>query len=452
MILEWMAYAALCAALVGLAARCIDGVFASMHRARRGIWIIAIAISTVIPFALPLRAHKPTAAPQSVISDNSAPTAGTVSNAPSSNRTDVIVLTIWALASGAFAVILLLAHRRTTAALDQCRRTTVAGSPAFVSSDFGPAVVGVLRHRVVVPSWTLALPDEEQRLVVAHELEHARSGDPVLAFAGVCAVVVMPWNAALWWQLSRLRLAIELDCDARVVARTTGDAVAYSKLLVSVSERALATRQPVLAMSRSRSALAKRFDALLSRQTLKPRRAAALSALAMGIVASVAFVPAPHMADIVDAIRVREPVVPSVPVSLLQKSDNRATFTPPIADRPGTGIVQRQTGRATPAKSRYRMKAIGDVNSLPPVSVVPSTQRGPLDSVVVSSATLPPVVRRGGGIIMASPGGGRAGGAFRATATATPIGMPGTDSNRVIRGGRGGRAVLVPRPDTTSRN
>ena len=32
------------------------------------------------------------------------------------------------------------------------------------------------------------------------------------------AVVLMPWNLPLWWQWRRLRFAIEVDCDARVLA------------------------------------------------------------------------------------------------------------------------------------------------------------------------------------------------------------------------------------------
>src|SRR5262249_58279568 len=30
-------------------------------------------------------------------------------------------------------------------------------------------------------------------------------------------VGALPWNVALWWQRSRLRLAVEMDCDARVL-------------------------------------------------------------------------------------------------------------------------------------------------------------------------------------------------------------------------------------------
>ena len=234
------------------------------------------------------------------------------------------MLSLWAAASLVFAALLLVAHRRTTLALRRCRAGTIGGRAAFVSQDFGPAVVGLLRHHIVVPAWTLVLNEAEQELVVAHELEHARSGDPLLALAGVCAVVAMPWNVALWWQLSRLRLAIELDCDARVIARQHHDALVYTRLLLSVGERVRGARHPVLAMSRSRSALAKRFDALLRRDVIEPRRAVGLVVLAMGMLASVAFVPAPSVSEIVNLVR-PAPRAESVVVAPLRAQPARST-------------------------------------------------------------------------------------------------------------------------------
>ena len=447
MMLQWMAYAALCATLIALAAWSVDHLLAALRRPRRMLWILAIAASVLAPIALSLRPHAPSIPPQTTTrrADVAAPEPA-AAGPTASNRADIVLLASWALASGVFALVLLIAHRRTTAALAHCRETTIAGSHAFVSSDFGPAVIGVLRRHIVVPSWTLGLPDDEQRLVVAHELEHARSGDPLLALAGVCATVIMPWNPALWWQLSRLRLAIELDCDARVIARKTGDALAYSRLLVSVGERALATRQPVLAMSRSRSSLAKRFDALLERDILRPRRALALSLLAAGTVASLAFVPSPNVATVVELVRPRQPRSAAPSSVEAAKPQNQAVFRQ--QSEPVVGAVARRAPSAP--RARNRLTAIGDAKFLPPVTVVPSTRRGPLDSVVVTSAERPPLPTLRGGVIMAMPGGGGGGGGgrggFRSSASAVPI---GSDSNAVVRAGRGGRATITPRPDTT---
>jgi beta-lactamase regulating signal transducer with metallopeptidase domain len=41
----------------------------------------------------------------------------------------------------------------------------------------------------------------------------------------------------LWWQLRRLRLAVEMDCDNRVVA-TLGNPHAYGELLLKVAQAA----------------------------------------------------------------------------------------------------------------------------------------------------------------------------------------------------------------------
>ena len=445
MILQWMSYAALCAAVIALGAWSLDHLLAALRRPRRTVWIIAIGASVLVPLALSWRPHRPSVGPQPAQSAViGAPESG-AEPAPASRRADVVLLSSWALASGVFALVLLIAHRRTTAALEHCRRTTIAGSHAFVSSDFGPAVIGVFRRHIVVPSWTLGLPADEQRLVVAHELEHARSGDPLLALAGVCAAVIMPWNPALWWQLSRLRLAIELDCDARVIARKAGDAIAYSRLLVSVGERALATRQPVLAMSRSRSSLAKRFDALLKRDTVRPRRVLALSVLAAGTVASLAFVPPPDVSSVVELVRPHQPVVVASPLVEAPKPRNQLV----VRQQPES-VVGAVARRPAPGpRVRNRLTAIGSANALPPVSVVPSTHRGPLDSVVVTSAARPPLPTFRGGVIRAVPGGGGGRGGFRASASPVPI---GSDSNAVVSTGRGGRAVVIPRPDTARFN
>jgi beta-lactamase regulating signal transducer with metallopeptidase domain len=444
MILQWMAYAALCAALIALVAWSVDHLLAALRRPRRILWLAAIAASVLMPIALSLRPHMLSAGPQPAPSADVVAPDASAETTPDSNRADVVLLSAWALASGVFALVLLVAHRRTTAALAECREATIAGSSAFVSNDFGPAVIGVLRRHIVVPSWTLGLPEDEQRLVVAHELEHARSADPLLALAGVSAAVIMPWNPALWWQLSRLRLAIELDCDARVIARKAGDAIAYSRLLVAVGERALATRQPVLAMSRSRSSLARRFDALLRRDTIRPRRAIALSLLAAGTVASLAFVPSPNVSNIVELVRPRQPLIVASPSVETPKLQNQLVLRQ--QPEPTPGVVARRSS-PTPL-SRNRITAIGAANALPPVSVVPSTQRGPLDSVVVTSAARPPLPTLRGGVLIAAPGGGGGGGGrggFRGTAV--PV---GSDSSAVIRAaGRGGRATLT-RPDTTS--
>jgi beta-lactamase regulating signal transducer with metallopeptidase domain len=110
----------------------------------------------------------------------------------------------------------------------------VDGVPVVVTDMAGPATVGVWHSRVLLPRWVLALPGIQRRYVVRHEEEHRRARDATLLFIASLPIVLMPWNLAMWWQLRRLCLAVEMDCDNRVVG-ALGDANAYGELLLKIA-------------------------------------------------------------------------------------------------------------------------------------------------------------------------------------------------------------------------
>jgi TonB-dependent SusC/RagA subfamily outer membrane receptor len=130
----------------------------------------------------------------------------------------------------------------------------------LLSDGFGPALLGVRRPRVVVPTWALQLEPERLRLVVLHEKEHRAAGDARALLAGALAVVAAPWNAALWWQLRGLRAAVELDCDARVLRRGVSPA-AYGAVLLDLGARVpgLPLVAPVAALSNPPTLLERRL-------------------------------------------------------------------------------------------------------------------------------------------------------------------------------------------------
>jgi TonB-dependent SusC/RagA subfamily outer membrane receptor len=94
----------------------------------------------------------------------------------------------------------------------------VAGHEVLISENFGPALLGILSPRIVLPEWLAEQGHDAVALVCLHEAEHREARDTWLLAGAAFIVAVLPWNAALWWQLMRLRAAIELDCDKRVVA------------------------------------------------------------------------------------------------------------------------------------------------------------------------------------------------------------------------------------------
>jgi TonB family protein len=123
--------------------------------------------------------------------------------------------------------------------------------------------------------------------MLAHEDEHVQAHDPWLLSAATALLVLAPWNLVLWWQLRRLRLAVEMDCDARVLARG-GAAPAYGDLLLRVGRRRARLPLGAPALGEPASFLARRIRRMA---TALPRWRWA-GATAAGLVAAAAIIAA----------------------------------------------------------------------------------------------------------------------------------------------------------------
>jgi beta-lactamase regulating signal transducer with metallopeptidase domain len=209
---------------------------------------------------------------------------------------DRVLGSAWLVVSAVVALWLVATQRRLRRRLRGCPSQVVDGERVLVSSDFGPAVAGVVRPQIVLPEWALAMPESDRRIIVAHETEHRQAHDPLLAAMALILVAVLPWNAALWWQLRRLRLAIEIDCDRRVVSRHGHDPHAYGMLLLTTRERAhRLTPTPAMAMAAMRSGLGRRVEALVDGPPRSVVRRMSAVATAVVLAAATVSVPAPQL-------------------------------------------------------------------------------------------------------------------------------------------------------------
>ncbi len=95
--------------------------------------------------------------------------------------------------------------------------------------------------RIVVPIWALELRPSALALLLEHEHEHIRARDHWLLAGGLGLLLLFPINPFLWWQFSRLKLAIEMDCDARVLSGRQ-DVRSYAALLLDVGRRCRSSR------------------------------------------------------------------------------------------------------------------------------------------------------------------------------------------------------------------
>jgi len=171
------------------------------------------------------------------------------------------------------------------------RRTTIDGVPVLLTDSMGPATVGLFRSRVLVPRWVLALPGVQRQYVLRHEDEHRRSHDALLLFLASLPLILVPWNIALWWHLRRLTLAVEMDCDNRVVS-ALGDASAYGELLFKVAQAARhgPRLQPALLGA---GMLERRLTLLLAPTPLRTVQRFLLSAVACVLLLIVLSMPHP---------------------------------------------------------------------------------------------------------------------------------------------------------------
>lgn len=289
-------------------------VLQRLGRAQRGIWLAALALAMTLPpilLATPLLEKAPQATAFAPVATTGlvglpsvvafpAPPAVAVPIAHSSLGADEILLGLWLLASLLLGIRWGVAHRRLTGLTASLRTDVVDGVPVSLTSDLGPAVAGVLRPRILVPSWLETMPSGQRSLVLFHEVEHIRAHDPVLFFLSRLARVIAPWNPVVWLLSFRLVRAIELDCDRRVLRRHP-DVEAYGTTLLSVSSRAPHGLSPAAAFTQSDGPLRQRILAM----TTPPRTVSLVSlftALTLGVllIVGVFEVPIPALQRSVD--------------------------------------------------------------------------------------------------------------------------------------------------------
>jgi beta-lactamase regulating signal transducer with metallopeptidase domain len=303
MIASWMWYCLLCAGGLSLAAMLVERVLVAGRAPVRMVWATAVALSVLMPFVAFRIASRPIALESSSVlsvdatslsPDASLPpvprvestTAGTVSHRgwrATLARLDESLVLAWLAISIGLAFnfaggLLTLAWMRR-----KWQRHSVLDVSVYVSERTGPAVVGVIAPAIVLPAWALGMEPSRLELVLRHEQEHRRAEDGRLLALAQLALIAMPWNLALWWQILRLRVAVELDCDTRVLRNA--DLRSYGDLLLDVAH---AQRGPTLlgvtAFAERAVQLERRIH-LLSRHRVRTSRKAGAVASFIGLLA-----------------------------------------------------------------------------------------------------------------------------------------------------------------------
>jgi hypothetical protein len=315
MILTWMLYGALVAALVAAAAAGLEGLFRLGGIPLRFVWTGALLLTLALVALAPGRGTGPAPLLSKVAITEVTVVGGAVA-APEPSLRDALAgmggeavrrvrgalgeagrrvpagAGSWLLALCAAATMLTLGtigatHRRFYRARRAWPTAELLGTRVRVAPEVGPVVMGVARPEIVVPRWLLHRSHEESRLVLAHESEHIRARDPLLLTLAWGIAALLAWNPAVWWMVSRLRLAVELDCDARVLRRGESPR-SYGSVLIDLAGRSRPMRAGMLALADPPSQLERRLLAMTYQRT----RARLAQGCALGSLALVALLAA----------------------------------------------------------------------------------------------------------------------------------------------------------------
>jgi len=309
MMFTWIADLLVVSGLLGLSALLLERILRPRHRPTRGPWLLAMLASLLIPsLASWMGPHtQATRAPIVVAAATSEP-AG---NAPhhwsswvdldasslgdeGSRRRDRFIALLWACSSALTASVIVLSGWQFRRQRRGWRLGHVCGVPVWIAPDAGPVVLGVLTPQIVVPEWIVRAPLDTQRCVVTHEQAHVEAGDSRLLTLSMILVALTPWNPLLWWQARRLRVAIEVDCDRRVLNRGH-DLRCYAKVLLQFGLRRSNLLSAVASMFESPSTLERRIALMTQpKRTRWTIASAAVTLLALGsVLAASQFIPPP---------------------------------------------------------------------------------------------------------------------------------------------------------------
>ena len=299
----WMAYGLLVSLLLCAAARAAESALRTYRWPVRFPWLGAIAGSILAPAGAawlppwsPFRSGGVLGAALAgwigEVRIGPGPTAS--AGGPSALAAlDEPLLALWLAASLALLVYFGVSYARLRMSMARWPRARCDGTMVYIAPRLGPAVAGLFRGAIVMPAWAMRLEPLRRSMILAHEREHLRAGDQWLLALGLLALALTPWNLPLWWAVRRLRRAVELDCDRRVLAGDV-ERAEYGQLLLEVGWRSSRLAAAPAMFAEGRSFLERRVQDMFDASTsCRLPKFLAGAAAALVLVAAACETPSP---------------------------------------------------------------------------------------------------------------------------------------------------------------
>ncbi len=284
----WLVYAVQVGLCVAVLAWTTESVARLLRLPTRFIWLGAVIFSTTLVARAAIVSPEPPASaqPPSLPSLDILQTSVLTAQHRVPTVPTEYIAVLWVLATLLVGLSFAATGWRLRRASRSWPTADLHGQRVRLAPSTGPLVLGLLRPEIVVPRWVLTRPPAEQSVILTHEIEHLNAGDQNLLAAGCVAAALMPWNPAYWIMVARLRLAIEIDCDSRVL-RAGVSPRSYGSLLVDVAESSSPFVLGTMGLAARSSHLRSRILAMQSRRFSHPFLRGTAAAL-VGLVSLLA--------------------------------------------------------------------------------------------------------------------------------------------------------------------
>ncbi|CAN5188786.1 M56 family metallopeptidase [soil metagenome] len=213
-------------------------------RAAYALWLIAplAALAVLLPTrTITVRAQPATTTAQAptIETDGSRPTGpstASLTEMPSTSTAAALPvddLLFWTWALVALLAIAVHAERQRRFVRSLGRLRVDAGLLHAERPGVGPAVIGALAPKLVLPAdFAVRFTPEEQALILAHERSHLATGDAQINALTTALQCLFWFNPLVHLGARRLRIDQEIACDAAVLTRFPVARLAYGEAML----------------------------------------------------------------------------------------------------------------------------------------------------------------------------------------------------------------------------
>jgi beta-lactamase regulating signal transducer with metallopeptidase domain/biopolymer transport protein ExbD len=192
-----------------------------------------------------------------------------------------LLMAIWAAGVLGFLGLMVLQQWRTLRALN----LAPSEAPQRAASNFGPAVVGVLKPFLVLPAdFEQRFSPPEQDLILAHERVHLAAGHTRINATLIVLTSLNWFNPLAHWAAKLARDDQELACDAAVLERFPRERGVYAEALLKAQISAAPLPLGCTWPSRSSRFLKERMTMLADKTPGRARRTAGAGFIAVALL------------------------------------------------------------------------------------------------------------------------------------------------------------------------